>query len=85
MKTHTFGDTRTLNFRGNKSCCECIGVCGCCCGLKVFPLSLSVKCSVSKNGSQHASQTSLIVVWLFQRSAVTTCQVWKCTAFIEYV
>jgi hypothetical protein len=33
-------------------------------GFKVFPVSLSFKCSVSKNASQHSSRKSLILVWL---------------------
>jgi hypothetical protein len=33
----------------------------------------------------NACWKSLISVWLFQISDVTTCQVRKCTAFIEYV
>jgi hypothetical protein len=33
-------------------------------GFKVFPVSVSFKCSVSKNASQYASQKSLILVWL---------------------
>jgi hypothetical protein len=33
----------------------------------------------------NASQKSPISVWLFQQSSVTTCQVRKCTAYIEYV
>jgi hypothetical protein len=64
MNAYTFTDTRILNIHGTKSYWECICVCGCWCDFKVFPLSVSFKCSVSKNAIQHASQKSLISVWL---------------------
>jgi hypothetical protein len=64
MKGHTFTDTKILNIHGTKSHCGCDCVCGRWCGFKLFPESVSVKCSVSNNASKHASQKSVISIWL---------------------
>jgi hypothetical protein len=53
MKAHTFTDSRILNIHGTKSHCGCICVCGRWVGFKIFPVSVSVKCSVPSNGSQQ--------------------------------
>jgi hypothetical protein len=53
MKAHTFTDTRMLIIHGRKSHCGCICVCGRWCGFQIFPISVSVKCSVPNYASQQ--------------------------------
>jgi hypothetical protein len=53
MKAHTFTDTRILNVHGTKSLCGSICVCGHWGSYKIFPVSVSVKCSVPNNASQQ--------------------------------
>jgi hypothetical protein len=53
MKAHTFTDTRILIIHGRKSHCGCICVCGRWCGFQIFPISVSVKCSVPNYASQQ--------------------------------
>jgi hypothetical protein len=50
---HSFTDTRILNIHGTKSHCGCICVCGCWGGFQIFPVSVSVKCSIPNNASQQ--------------------------------
>jgi hypothetical protein len=86
MKAHTFTDTRILNNHGCKSHWGCICVCGCWCGFFLFLCLLNALfqiMQVSMLPRTHQFQYGSML--LFQRSAVTTCQVRKCTTFIEYV
>jgi hypothetical protein len=53
MKAHTFTDTRILNIHVTKSHCGCICVHGRWSGFQIFPVSVSVKCSVPNNASQQ--------------------------------
>jgi hypothetical protein len=53
MKAHTFSENRILNIHGTKSHFGCICVCGGWCGFQIFPVSVSVKCSVPNNASQQ--------------------------------
>jgi nitrate reductase gamma subunit len=53
MKAHTFTETRILNIHGTKSHCGCICVFGRWCGFQIFPISVSVQCSVPNNASQQ--------------------------------
>jgi hypothetical protein len=89
MKAHTFTDTRIQNVHGSKSHCGFICVCGHWCGFQIFPLSVPIKCSVPNNASQQSFLESHIFQYgsklLLKRSGMTTCQVRKCTAFIEFV
>jgi hypothetical protein len=48
-----FTDTRILNIHGTKSHCGCISVCNSWCDFQVFPVSVSLKCSVPNNASQQ--------------------------------
>jgi hypothetical protein len=64
MKAYTFTDTSILNIHGTKSHFGCIRVCGCWCDFQIFPVSMSVKCSVPNNASQQCFLKSLISVWL---------------------
>jgi nitrate reductase gamma subunit len=56
MKAHTFTDTRMLNIHGTKSHCGCICVWVRWGGFKIFPVSVSAKCSVPSNASQQCFQ-----------------------------
>jgi hypothetical protein len=63
-------------------------VCGLWCGFKIFPVTVSVKWSVPNNASQQCFQKITnfgMAQVVIPKSAVTTCQVRKCTVFIEYV
>jgi hypothetical protein len=53
MKAHTFTGTKIVNIHAAKSHCGSICVCGCWCGFQIFPISVSVKCSVPSNASQQ--------------------------------
>jgi hypothetical protein len=64
-----------LNIHGTNSQCGCICACGRWCGFKIFPVSVSVKCSVPNNASLRCIPE--VTNFAIARSCYSKDQLWQ--------